>query len=252
MTLQRWKITLEYDGTDYYGFQLQPDGFATIQQRLEAALKAFCQQDIRIHVAGRTDAGVHALGQVCHFDLDYGDRDLTGPNLAKAINAHLGKDKISILSAQPVSDAFHARFNAKNKLYRYQILNRAAPPTLDANQFWHRRKLLDEKTMHQAAQYLLGLHDFSSFRAAECQAKTPEKTLDRCDVTRIGDHVMIEVEGKSFLHHMVRNIAGTLCMVGDGKWTPQDVKTALEAKKREAGGPTAPAHGLIMMRVDYD
>lgn len=251
MSLQRWKLTIEYDGSAYHGWQLQNDVQPTIQQQIERALTAFCQQQIRIHAAGRTDTGVHAHGQVAHMDLDYGDRPLTGFDLAKALNAHMRNDRIVILKAEPVSDQFHARFDAINKLYRYTILNRRAAPTLQSHQVWHKKYPLDTDSMHEAAQCLIGHHDFTSFRATECQSKSPEKTLHRLDVKRRDDIITIETESRSFLHHQVRNMVGTLTLVGEGKWTKNDVQTALMAKKREAAGPTAPADGLSLIRIDY-
>jgi tRNA pseudouridine38-40 synthase len=250
MSLKRWKLTIEYNGAPYCGWQYQ-DGVATVQNEIEKAIKGFCQQDIRVHVAGRTDAGVHARGQVAHIDLDYGDRPLSGHELARAINAHMRKAPIMILNAEEVSEDFHARFSAKNKFYLYRVINRAMPLALDENLAWHVFKPLDEKAMHKAAQYLLGHHDFTTFRASECQAKSPMKTLDRLDVVRVGEEIRFEVEGRSFLHHQVRNMVGTLVLVGEGKWQPEDVKTALEAKDRTKGGMTCPPDGLYLMRIDY-
>ena len=252
MTAQRWKLTVEYVGTDYCGWQTQEDlTQPTIQSTIEHALFQFCQQKIRLTVAGRTDSGVHALGQVAHLDLDYGDRPLSGYDFAKALNAHMRDSGIAILQAERVDQEFNARFGAVKKLYRYRILNRSAQPTFDARQIWHKKYPLDEHAMHKAAQILVGEHDFTSFRASECQAKSPIRTLDRLDVKRIGDIIEIEAEGRSFLHHQVRNMVGTLVLVGEGKWTNDDVQQALEAKKREAAGPTAAACGLTLVRVDY-
>ena len=250
MTLKRWKITIEYDGTDYSGWQRQED-VPSIQQAIEEAITKFCQQDITIFGAGRTDSGVHACGQVAHFDLDYGDRSLSGLELIKAINAHLGKQPISILHAEVVPEDFHARFSAKNKMYRYLILNRPAPPTFQNRQVWHIKKPLDADKMHEAAQILVGHHDFTTFRDSQCQAKSPVKTLDRLDVRRDGDMVIIEAEAMSFLHHQIRNFAGTLVLAGEGKWTKEDVKAALDAKDRTKGGMTAPASGLYLFRIDF-
>lgn len=253
---QRWKLTIEYQGTGYAGWQRQEDGIRSIQQDIEEAIQKFCGQDCRLHVAGRTDAGVHAHGQVAHFDLDYGDRPLDGYVLTKALNAHLGVQKIKILSAKPVADDFHARFNATNKLYIYRILSRLAPPTFDENLVWWMRYDLDIKAMQQGAAFLLGQHDFSSFRAAECQAKSPIRTLDRLDIQEAtlpcgGKEIQFHVEAKSFLHHQVRNMVGSLVQVGTGKWHPDDIQKILEAKDRKAGGITAPADGLSLVRVDY-
>lgn len=250
--MQRWKLTIEYRGSSFSGWQRQEDGVSSVQQTIEEALFAFCQQDIRLHVAGRTDAGVHAAGQVAHFDLDYGDRPLDGFNLCKALNAHLVGKAVSILAAEPVSQDFHARFTAKDKLYTYKILNRQAPAALNEGLVWHIRRPLNVTAMQEGANYLLGHHDFTTFRAAECQAKSPLKTLDRLVVTAVtAEDIQIHAEARSFLHHQVRNMVGTLVLVGEGKWTPLDVKTALEAKDRARGGRTAPADGLYLIDVRY-
>ncbi len=250
MTIRRWKLTIEYDGTPFSGWQFQ-DHIISVQQVIEEAIQKFCQQDIRIHVAGRTDAGVHGRGQVAHFDLDYGDRPLNGFDLTKAINAHLGDYPVSILSAEPVDDSFHARFSATNKLYLYRILNRSARPALEKGHVWHVKRPLDAERMHEAAQCLLGQHDFTSFRASECQAKSPMRSLDRADVVAQGEEIHFYFEGRSFLHHQVRNMVGTLALIGEGKWTKEDLVAALQAKDRTKGGPTAPPEGLYLMRIDY-
>jgi tRNA pseudouridine38-40 synthase len=250
MSLKRWKLTIEYNGQPYAGWQYQ-DGVSTVQSEIEKAIKGFCQQDIRLHVAGRTDAGVHARGQVAHIDLDYGDRPLSGHELARAINAHLRGKGIMILSAEEIGEDFHARFSARNKFYLYKIINRPMPLALENGLAWHVFKPLDDQAMHEAAQHLLGHHDFTTFRASECQAKSPMKTLDRLDVIRDGEEIRFEVEGRSFLYHQVRNMVGTLALVGEGKWKAADVKAALEAKDRTKGGMTAPPDGLYLMRIDY-
>jgi tRNA pseudouridine38-40 synthase len=253
----RWKLTIEYKGTDFSGWQRQENA-PSVQQAIEEAIFKFCQQDITIHAAGRTDSGVHARGQVAHFDLDYGTRSLTGFDLAKAINAHLRPASISIIHAEEVPEDFHARFGAKNKLYQYRIVCRPSFLSIDHGLAWHCRRDLDDAAMHDAAQILLGHHDFTTFRDTECQAKSPVKTLDRLDVTSReydgygGTEILIEAESLSFLHHQVRNMVGTLALVGEGKWTRDDVAKALAAKDRTKGGPTAPAEGLYLARVDYD
>ncbi|MCE7886418.1 MAG: tRNA pseudouridine(38-40) synthase TruA [Alphaproteobacteria bacterium PRO2] len=255
--MTRWKLTIEYVGTNYSGWQRQEEGVPSVQAAIEEAIKKFCQQDITIHVAGRTDAGVHAKGQVAHFDLDYGARKLEGFDLMKALNAHLKPQPIGIIKAEIVPDDFHARFNAKNKLYQYRILNRSAFPTFEQGLVWHFKRPLDVGAMKEAAKHLIGHHDFTTFRDSECQAKSPERTLDRLEIAGKdydesgGREILIEAEARSFLHHMMRNITGTLVLVGEGKWKPGDVKTALEARDRTKGGPTAPPDGLTLVRVDY-
>ena len=257
MTIKRWKITIEYNGAPYCGWQRQEEGVPSVQHAIEKAIFGFCQQDITIHVAGRTDSGVHAKAQIAHFDLDYGEREITGYELLKAINAHLRPQPISIIGAEIVSNDFSARFDALNKLYRYRIINRPGFLSLDYNLAWHCKKSLDPSLMNDAAQCLLGHHDFSTFRAADCQAKSPEKTLDRLDVSSFsyddcgGQEIIIEAEARSFLHHQVRNMVGALTLVGEGKWTKEDLESALRAKDRKKGGPTAPAEGLYLVRVDY-
>lgn len=251
MSVQRWKLTIEYDGRPYSGWQRQAH-IVSVQQVIEEAIEKFCQQSIRIHAAGRTDAGVHAYGQVAHFDLDYGARSLRGFDLAKALNAHLSEQAVTILKAERADEDFHARFSATNKLYLYRLLNRSARPALERGRVWHVKRPLDEALMQEAAARLLGTHDFTTFRDTACQAKTPLRTLARADIEREGDEIRFYFEGKSFLHHQVRNMVGTLALVGEGKWTPDDVIRALDARDRTKGGPTAPAEGLYLMRVDYD
>lgn len=249
MTTQKWKLTVEYDGGPFNGWQRQEEGVPSVQAAIEDGIFGFCQQRLTIHVAGRTDAGVHAKGQVCHVDLP--KRDINGFELAKAITANIKTDAVSILKAEEVGEDFHARFSAKNKLYTYRILRRSAPPALDYGRVWHFKRDLNVDAMKNAAKYLLGLHDFTTFRDSDCQAKSPIKTLDRLDIEQSGDEILFHAEGRSFLHHQVRNMVGTLTLVGDGKWQVTDIKTALEAKDRTKGGPTAPADGLYLMRVDY-
>lgn len=255
--MTRWKLTIEYDGQNYFGWQRQQQGVASVQGAIEDAIHALCQQRLTLHVAGRTDAGVHARGQVAHFDLDYGDRSIGAYELSKALNAHLRPQPISIIKAEQVSEDFHARFGAINKMYLYRIINRIAPPALENGRVLHFRRDLDVRAMQTAAKHLLGHHDFTSFRASECQSKSPIKTLDRLDIETIpydehgGREIRLYAEGRSFLHHQVRNMVGTLTLVGERKWTPDDVKSALEARNRAKGGPTAPPDGLYLMRVDY-
>lgn len=253
--MTRWKIILEYHGAAYSGFQRQPD-VPTIQVAVEEAIQKFCQQDIKIVGAGRTDAGVHARGQVAHFDLDYGERALTGFEVCKAINAYLRPQPISVVHAAPVPDDFHARFGAKTKTYQYRITNRPYKMALEEGFSWWRKKPLEVGLMREGAKYLIGEHDFTSFRDSECQAKSPVRSVDEIIIESApimnGHDILFIVRGMSFLHHQVRNIVGTLSLVGEGKWTPEDVKTALEAKDRTKGGPTAPAHGLYLHDILYD
>ncbi|GIL40018.1 tRNA pseudouridine(38-40) synthase TruA [Roseiterribacter gracilis] len=244
----RWKLTLEYDGTPFVGWQRQEPGLLSIQQALEDAITAFSGETAAVTTAGRTDAGVHAEGQVVHVDLT---RDWSVKTVRDAINAHLRPLPVAVLHAEPVSDEFNARFSAKLRAYRYTILNRRAPPTLEANRIWHVVPKMDIEPMREGAAHLLGHHDFSSFRAADCQAKSPMRTLDKLEITRDGDRIIFIAEARSFLHHQVRNMVGTLSMVGKGRWTPDDVKQALEACDRAAAGPTAPPEGLVLTRVGY-
>lgn len=258
--MTRWKLTLEYDGRDYAGFQIQPD-IQTVQGELEKAIKAFCQQEISITVAGRTDSGVHALAQVAHFDLDYKHADgskrvMDGHAMAKAINAHLMPQPIVVVKAEAVADDFHARFGAKHKLYSYRVMNRPYPLSLDQGRAWWRKTMLDVEAMREGTKYFIGQHDFTSFRDTECQAKSPVRTVDALDIeTRDilgGVEILFHVRGMSFLHHQVRNMVGTLTLVGEGKWQPKDIVSAIAAKDRTAGGPTAPADGLYLVSIDYE
>lgn len=248
--MTRWKLTIEYHGGPYAGWQAQ-DNQPTVQGAIETAIKKFCQQDIRIHAAGRTDTGVHARGQVAHFDLDYGTRPLSGFDLAKALNAHLRPQPVVILDAEEVDPEFHARFLAKNKLYRYRISNRSMPLGIDQGFAWHIWKPLDDRAMHEAAQILVGTHDFTTFRDTDCQAKSPIRTLERLAVTREHDDIYLEAEARSFLHHQMRNMIGTLMLVGKGKWNKDDFQKALAARDRTKGGMTAPPDGLTLVRIDY-
>ncbi len=255
MSITRWKMIVEYRGSDYSGWQRQQNA-SSIQEAIEDAIFGFSHQKVEICAAGRTDAGVHAYGQVFHVDLEPFSKPMEPFEVAKAINAYLRPAPISIVSAEIVSDKFHARFNAVNKLYRYRLINRRALLGIEKGLAWLCYKPLNVAAMHKAAQYLIGHHDFTTFRATECQAKSPIRTLDRLDVTERpyasgGTEIWIEAEALSFLHHQMRNIAGTLELVGQGKWKPEDVKKALEAKDRKVGGPTAPSDGLYLMRVDY-
>lgn len=242
-------MTIEYDGTNLVGWQKQQKG-NSVQAYLEAALKGFCRQQIDIFAAGRTDAGVHALGQAAHFDLN---TNMDTFHLREAFNAHL-RDMhapVSVIEIVPVSDSFHARFSAQGRGYIYRILNRRARPVLLENRVWHVPFPLNIENMRQGAEFLLGHHDFSAFRGAGCQALSPLKTLDRLDIELEGDEIKFLVEARSFLYHQVRNMVGTLKMVGDGHLQPDDIKTILESKQRREAGVTAPACGLYLNKVVY-
>jgi tRNA pseudouridine38-40 synthase len=243
----RYKLTIEYDGTGLVGWQRQPQGLS-VQQALETAIEKFCGDRVTVHGAGRTDAGVHALAQVAHVDLA---REHPVETIRGALNHHLRPATISVLAADPVAADFHARISAIGRVYRYRILNRRAPPMLDRMRVWHVAPPLDLAAMQAGAAHLVGNHDFSTFRDSLCQAKSPVKTLDALDVSRIGAEICIEARARSFLHHQVRNMAGTLKLVGLGQWSPDDVTTALAARDRRAGGPTAPADGLYLVEVTY-
>lgn len=247
----RYKITIEYDGTNILGWQRQLDG-PSVQEYLEQALSYLSSdgQEIPVQGAGRTDAGVHALAQVAHFDLE---REIADWKLRDALNFHLREQDapVVVLNVEIVDDSFNARFSAKGRGYIYRILNRRSPTVLEKERVWWVPVDLDIDKMKEGAKYLLGHHDFSSFRAAACQAKSPIKTLDKLEISQRGEEIIFEVEAKSFLHHQVRNMVGTLKLVGDGHLTPQDVKRILEAKDRKAAGPTAPACGLYLSKVWY-
>ena len=245
--MPRFKLTIEYDGTPFVGWQRQDNG-PSVQSALEAAVRGYCQVDAPVQGAGRTDAGVHARGQVAHVDLP---RDDQTEVVAKALNAHLRPHPIVVLKAEKVGEDFHARLSAIERGNDYRILNRRAPAVLEIGRAWWIGAPLDSATMHDAAQVLVGRHDFSSFRAAECQAESPVKSIEEISVTQAGDVISISVRARSFLHHQVRNIVGTLKFVGEGKWIKADVQTALDAHDRSAAGPTAPPDGLYLTYVKY-
>ena len=246
--MPRFRLTLEYDGAPFVGWQRQDNG-ASVQGALEDAVHAFSGQRVEVAGAGRTDTGVHAEGQVAHIDLAAGRFDAR--TVMNAINAHLRPLPVAVLAAEAVADGFHARFSATGRHYRYRILNRRPRPAVTRGSVWWIPVPLDVAAMNDAAQELLGEHDFTSFRATLCQAKSPVKTLDRLEVSDDGGEIVIDVSARSFLHHQVRNIAGTLSLVGKGKWSRKDVAVALAARERAAAGPTAPAEGLYLVRVDY-
>jgi tRNA pseudouridine38-40 synthase len=245
--MPRYKLTIEYDGTSFVGWQIQGVG-ASVQGVLTEAVAGCCGHNVKVAGAGRTDAGVHALGQVAHVDLA---KDWRGDKLRDAVNAHLRPHPVAILAAEKVADDFDARFSARKRHYLYRIVNRRADLALERMRAWRVPRRLDAEAMHAAAQRLVGKHDFTTFRSTECQAKSPVKTLDRLDVTREGDEVRIETSARSFLHNQVRSIVGSLVLVGDGKWSAADLAAALAARDRAACGPVAPPEGLYLVRVDY-
>ena len=245
--MPRYRLTVEYDGGPYRGFQAQA-ALPTVQGEIERAVKAFCGQSLRIHAAGRTDTGVHAAGQVIHLDLD---KNWPAVTVMRAINAHLMPAPIAILDARQVSDAFHARFSAVGRRYLFRILNRPGPPALERGKVWHVKAPLDAEAMDHAAQVLVGLHDFTTFRDAACQSKSPVKTLDEARVERRGEMLAVTFAARSFLHRQVRSMVGSLAEVGRGAWTADDLAAALAAADRTACGPVAPPQGLSLMAVDY-
>jgi tRNA pseudouridine38-40 synthase len=245
--MPRYRLTLEYDGTGLAGWQRQDNG-VSVQGLLEAAFEKYCQEKVTLVAAGRTDAGVHALAQVAHVDLE---RPREPDEIRDAVNFHLKPARVAILQADEAPADFHARFSATGRRYLYRIVNRRAPLVLDHDRAWALTRPVNAEAMHRAAQVLVGQHDFSSFRDAQCQAKSPVKTLDRLDVSRTGEEISIRAEARSFLHHQVRNMVGTLKLVGEGKWTEADVAVALAARDRSAAGQTAPAAGLYLTGVSY-
>ena len=245
--MPRYRLLIEYDGRPFHGFQAQAD-LPSVQGSLERAIKKFCGEDIRVNAAGRTDTGVHATGQVVHVDLA---KDWPAETVRNALNFHLMPDPISVLAAEVAVGDWHSRFSATERRYLYRILNRMSPPALDQGRVWHVKKPLDAEAMHEAAQVLVGHHDFTTFRDLNCQAKSPMKTLDVANVRREGDEVLLEFASRSFLHRQVRSMTGTLAEVGVGRWSKADVEAALEARDRKACGPVAPAEGLYLTGVTY-
>jgi tRNA pseudouridine38-40 synthase len=245
--MPRYKLTIEYDGRPFVGWQRQANGLA-VQEAVETAIGSLTGAFAPIQAAGRTDAGVHAKGQVVHVDLA---RDWRGDKLRDALNAHLRLFPVAVVVAEPVEDSFEARFSAKKRHYLYRILNRRAPPVHERGFVWHVARNLDAGAMHEAAQRLVGRHDFTTFRAAECQANSPVRTLDVLDVARDGEAVEIRASALSFLHHQVRSLVGSLEHVGSGKWSAATLEAALQARDRSRCGAVAPAAGLFLMRVDY-
>lgn len=245
--MTRFRLTIEYDGGPFVGWQRQDNGLS-IQQVLEEAVTATVQETTMVYGAGRTDAGVHALGQVAHVDIE---KAIEPARLMAALNFHMKPNPIAVTACEIAADDFHARFSAIGRAYLYRIVNRRAPLVIDRGHAWHLGSELDAGAMHEAAQRLLGKHDFTSFRASLCQAQSPVKTLDRLDVMRQGEEIQVIAEARSFLHHQVRNMVGTLRLVGEGKWSADDVTRALDARDRSASGPTSPPDGLYLTRVVY-
>ena len=245
--MPRYRLLIEYDGAPFVGWQRQTNGRA-VQQAIEEAVTAFCGEATTVNGAGRTDSGVHALGQVAHIHLV---REWPADTVRDAINAHLKPEPVSILKVESVGNDFDARFSAIKRYYRYVIVNRRAPLALEAGRAWQVMKALDADAMHEAGQVLVGHHDFTTFRSTECQSASPVKTVDRIDVRREGERIVVEVSARSFLHNQVRSFVGSLKQVGEGKWTSADLRAALEAKDRKACGPVAPPDGLFLVQVDY-
>ena len=246
--MPRYKLTIEYDGAPFVGWQRQDNG-PSVQALIEDAVERFCGERVPVHGAGRTDAGVHAAGQVAHLDLA---SERPADTVRAALNFHLKPQPVAVVEAEIVPTDFHARFSASWRRYRYRILNRRAPPALDRGRVWHVPVPIDVAAMADAAALLVGRHDFNSFRSAACQAASSIKTLDLLSVRRDGDEVRIDVGARSFLHNQVRILAGTLQLVGRGQWTRHDVDKALAARDRTRAGPTAPPHGLCLMEVRYE
>ena len=245
--MPRYKLVLEYDGTGLVGWQRQNNGLS-VQEIVETAALRFSGEEIVVHGSGRTDAGVHALAQAAHLDLP---KEASPEVIRNALNQHMKPHAVAVLEVARVSDNFDARRSAKGRVYRYRILNRRPPAVLERNRVWHVGSKLDVAAMQAGANLLIGRHDFSSFRDSLCQAKSPVKTLDALDVAAQGDEIIVEARARSFLHHQVRNMVGTLKLVGAGKWKAARVAEALEARDRRAGGPTAPAEGLYLVAVIY-
>ena len=243
----RYKLTVEYDGGPYSGWQYQ-EGQPTVQGVLENAITQLCGESCRLQVAGRTDAGVHAWAQVAHFD---SPKEYDPERVKGALNYYMREDPVSILAAEAVTEEFHARFSATGRRYLYRILNRDTPPAIERGRVWYVPEKLDINLMRAGAEYLVGTHDFTSFRASECQSKSPIKTLDEIGISQAGEEIHLRFAARSFLHHQVRNITGSLKKVGQGRWKPQKIKEVLETQDRTAAAETAPAEGLYLTEVVY-
>jgi tRNA pseudouridine38-40 synthase len=248
----RYALLIEYNGNDLVGWQKQNEGIS-VQSSLEEAAKNIFNQEFEIQGSGRTDAGVHALGQVAHINLPKGHRlTLRHPfYIISAFNSLLRDTNIRVISTKPVKAEFNARFSAIKRFYKYRILCRAAPPGLDKGKVWHFRKKLDINLMQEGVKHLIGKHDFTSFRTIKCQAKSPIRTIDEISFSREGEEVIMRVSAKSFLHSQVRIIAGTIAKIGDSTWNPEKILNILKAKNRSLAGPTAPADGLYLEKIDY-
>lgn len=246
--MPRYKLILEYDGTPFVGWQRQNNG-VSVQETLEVAARALSGESVTAHAAGRTDAGVHALGMVVHFDFE---KEFETKAVRDGLNHHLKPAPVSVLQAECVSDDFHARFSCIRRAYEYRIVTRRAPLTLDLNRAWRIPYSLDADAMHAAAQLLVGKHDFTTFRAAACQSASPVKTLEEISVSRAGNEIYVRCAARSFLHHQVRSITGSLAEVGAGKWRAKDLQAALKARDRSYCGRVAPADGLYFVRADYE
>ena len=246
--MPRYKLILEYDGTPFSGWQRQADALS-VQQVVEEAIGKMAGETVVIQAAGRTDSGVHALGQVVSFDLS---KEWDPFRIREALNFHTKPHPVAVIACETVADDFEARFSAVARHYEYRILNRRARPALEDWRVWHCPMTLDAEPMDAAAQLITGKHDFTTFRAAECQAKSPEKTLDRLDVSREGEMVVVRASARSFLHSQVRSMVGSLKLVGEGKWSPREFRAALDARDRSRCGPLAPPEGLYLVRVDYE
>ena len=246
--MTRWRLSIEYDGAPFMGWQRQDHG-PSVQQTLEEALRKMTGEEAQFIAAGRTDAGVHALAMSAHVDVS---RDLTPHRLREGLNALVRPQPISVLAVEPVADDWHARFCCVGRRYLYRILNRRAPPALDAGRVWHIPVRLDVEAMREGAAHLIGRHDFTTFRSAQCQSDRPVKTLERLDVAKVGEEIHVTAAARSFLHHQVRSMVGCLALVGRGQWAPDDMLKALAAADRSALGLNAPPHGLYFVQALYD
>jgi tRNA pseudouridine38-40 synthase len=245
--MPRYRLLLEYDGRPFAGWQRQENG-PSVQDALQGAIFRLSAERVTVTGAGRTDAGVHALRQVAHFDLV---KAFAPDKVRDALNYHLRPAPVGVIEAALAAPDFHARFSATARTYLYRILCRRSPPVLERGRVWHIMRQLDAEAMHASAQLLLGQHDFTTFRSSECQAKSPVKTLDQLEVRRAGDEIHIQAHARSFLHNQVRSMVGSLKLVGEGKWQPADMAAALDAKDRARCGPVAPPEGLYLVRVTY-